>query len=107
MACRFGWCDTPADVHADDISHHTRDLGHGMLLTVDMDGEPVTNWMPDWQEWWIDKPEAIGSEYGDVATMLCDLPKHYREFREALISDPLFAHEVSVMKARDAREVKK
>lgn len=104
MACRFGWCDTPATIHADDVSHHTRDLGHGMLLTVDTNGMPITNWMPDWQEWWINKPEEIDTEYGAVATMLCDLPKHYREFREELINDPVFADEVIAMKAKDARE---
>lgn len=102
MACRFGWCETPADIHSDDISHHTRELGYGMLLTVDLQGEPITNWMPDWGEWWIDRPEDIGIEYESVVTMLRDLPANYNAFRDALLSDPSFAEEVATMKARDA-----
>lgn len=104
MACRFGWCETPADLHAEDTSYHTRELGHGMILAVDNDGNAISNWMPDWGEWWIDKPEEIDTEYADVANMLRDLPEQYREFREALIKDPLFADEVAAMKVKDAAE---
>lgn len=102
MACRFGWCETPADIHADDISFHTRELGHGMKLTVENDGSPITMWMPDFDEWWIDKPEDVDSEYESVVTMLRNLPENYREFRKALINDPLFATEVATMQAKDA-----
>ncbi|MBT2484626.1 MULTISPECIES: hypothetical protein [unclassified Microbacterium] len=76
-----------------------------MLLTVNMDGQPIANWMPDWGEWWIDKPGEIDTEYDDVAIMLCELPKQYREFREALINDPVFADEVAAVKAKDAAEM--
>ncbi|WP_091226792.1 hypothetical protein [Microbacterium sp. 3J1] len=104
MACRFGWCETPADLHASDTSHHSRELGYGMMLTVDLQGEPISMWMPDWDEWWIDKPEDVDTEYAGVAAMLRDLPANYTAFRTALVSDPLFADEVAAMKAKDARE---
>lgn len=104
MNCRFGWCETPAALHAEDISYHTRELGYGMILAVDNDGNAISNWMPDWLEWWIDKPEEIDTEYNDVATMLRDLPEQYRAFREALTNDALFADEVAAMKSKDADE---
>lgn len=77
------------------------------MFAVNIEGQPITNWMPDWQEWWIDRPEEIDAEYDDVASMLCELPKQYREFREALVNDPLFADEVAAMKAKDAAEMSK
>lgn len=107
MACRFGWCETPADIHADDTSYHTRELGHGMKLAVENDGTPITMWMPDWDEWWIDSPEDVGTEYEGVVAMLRDLPANYTAFRTALVNDPLFAEEVAAMKAKDAREMKR
>ena len=107
MACRFGWCETPADMHSEDPSYHTRELGFGMLLAVNIDGQPITNWMPDWGEWWIDSPEEIDAEYEAAMVMLRELPRQYREFREALVSDPLFAGEVAAVKAKDAREMRK
>ncbi|MEN0023243.1 MAG: hypothetical protein AAGC61_08170 [Microbacterium sp.] len=106
MACRYAWCETPADIHAEDPSYHTRELGHGMKLTVENNGMPGTNWMPDWSEWWIDKPEDAGTEYESVIAMLRDLPKNYREFREALVNDPLFIEEVATMRA-ELKGVKK
>lgn len=102
--CRFAWCETPDDLHADDTSYHTRELGHGMILSVDNDGNAISNWMPDWSEWWIDKPEDIDREYDAVINMLRDLPRLYREFREALMNDSRFADEVAEMNARDAHE---
>ncbi|OZB78169.1 MAG: hypothetical protein B7X41_20255, partial [Microbacterium sp. 14-71-5] len=60
--CRFAWCQTDADEHATDPSRHTRELGYGMLLSVDTDGHPIANWMPDWSEWWINHPEEV-AEY--------------------------------------------
>lgn len=104
MACRFSWCETPADIHADDISYHTRELGHGMKLTVELDGRPSTNWMPDWDEWWIDRAEDIGDEYKSVVTMLRELTANYNAFRDALLNDPVFADEVAAMRAKDAKE---
>ncbi len=101
MACRFVWCETPADIHADDISYHTRELGHGMKLCVELHGEPITMWMPDWDEWWIDEPEDVDTEYESIAAMLRDLPDNYRRFREELLSDPLFVEEVATMQAKD------
>ncbi|MEZ0141494.1 hypothetical protein AB1285_02155 [Microbacterium sp. NRRL B-14842] len=101
MACRFGWCDTPAKIHADDISYHTRELGHGMLLAVQTDGTPISNWMPDWDEWWIDEPGEIDTEYESVVETLRALPDNYRRFRAELLNDPLFADEVATMQARD------
>lgn len=106
MACRYAWCETDAKTHADDISWHTRELGFGMKLTVQLDGSPITLWMPNFDEWWIDKPEDVDSEYEGVVAMLRDLPRVYREFREALVKDPLFAEEVAAMKANDAKEMK-
>ena len=101
MACRYAWCETPADIHADDVSFHTQELGHGMRLTVENNGTPITMWMPDFDEWWIDKPEDIDTEYASVATMLHDLPANYRRFREELLNDPLFTDEVAIMQAKD------
>ncbi|MCK2022768.1 hypothetical protein KZC52_07525 [Microbacterium sp. kSW2-24] len=102
--CRLSWCETPADIHAEDVSHHTRELGFGMMLTVDLNGKPMTNWMPDWSEWLNDRPEDFVAEYNDVAVMLTSLPEQFKEFRDALLSDPKFAEEVAAAKAKDASE---
>lgn len=101
MACRFGWCETSADLHAEDPSYHTRELGFGMKLTVDNNGTPITNWMPDWQEWWIDGPEEIDTEYEPVAAMLSELNSNYTAFHDELVNDPTFALEVTAMKERE------
>lgn len=99
--CRFAWCETDANQHAEDPSYHTRELGFGMLLTVDNEGQPITNWMPDWQEWWIDKPDEIDTEYTSVAEMLRGLRANFTAFREALTSDPQYAAEVEAMKVKE------
>lgn len=97
--CRFAWCETDANQHAEDPSYHTRELGFGMLLTVNNEGQPIANWMPDWSEWWIDKPDEIDTEYSSVTAMLCNLTADFNAFRDALIDDPQFAKEVEGMKA--------
>jgi hypothetical protein len=98
-ACRFDWCETPADLHHDDPSDHSRDLGFGMKLCIDNEGNPITNWMPDWSEWWIDTHGDISTEYEGVAKMLSELEANYTAFRNDLINDPRFAREVEAMQA--------
>ncbi|VXC29529.1 conserved hypothetical protein [Microbacterium sp. 8M] len=100
--CRFDWCQTDALEHRVDPSHHTRDLGHGMLLSVDMEGRPIANWMPDWSEWWINHPEDV-TEFDGVTDMLRGLKRDYENFRNALMADPKFAVEVAIVRMRDQR----
>ncbi|CAN7221605.1 hypothetical protein LJR044_003170 [Microbacterium foliorum] len=72
-----------------------------MLLAVNVEGQPISNWMPDWSEWWINRPDEIDTEYASVADMLRNLSQTFRAFRDALASDPEFAAEVAAMKERE------
>ena len=100
MACRYAWCETDPQQHADDPTYHTREVGHGMLFAVDLEGEPHVNWMPDWSEWIATLPE-IDEAFDDVEIMLCELKRDFRHFHATLTEDPLFAAEVAGIKERE------
>lgn len=81
--CQFDWCETPAEMHAEDPTYHTRELGFGMLLAVDLEGNPYVNWMPDWSEWWAAGHE-VEQEFEPVIQMLQGIPANLARFTEAL-----------------------
>ncbi len=100
MACRYVWCATDPQQHADDPTYHTREIGHGMLFAVNLEGEPQANWMPDWSEWTATLPD-IDKAFDDVEIMLCQLKRDFRDFHDTLTGDPQFAAEVEAMKVKE------